>query len=67
MKNMKNTGLDKVIKAAAKEGKPILGICLGMQLLFEESEEVEKCRTWVIKRKHKKIRRFYKNSTYGME
>lgn len=43
MKNMKETGIDKVIKSAAKEGKPILGICLGMQLFFEESYEVEKC------------------------
>jgi len=43
MKNMKASGLDMVIKAAAKEGKPILGICLGMQLFFEESDEVEKC------------------------
>ncbi|MBU3111158.1 imidazole glycerol phosphate synthase subunit HisH [Clostridium lacusfryxellense] len=44
MENMKNSGLDKVIKEAAKEGKPILGICLGMQLFFEESDEVEKCQ-----------------------
>jgi imidazole glycerol-phosphate synthase subunit HisH len=44
MENMKNSGLDKVIKAAAKKGKPILGICLGMQLFFEESDEVEKCQ-----------------------
>ena len=43
MKNMKERGLDKVIKAAAKDGKPILGICLGMQLFFEESEEMERC------------------------
>jgi glutamine amidotransferase len=43
MKNLKSRGLDKVIKAAAKEGKPILGICLGMQLFFEESEEMETC------------------------
>ena len=44
MENMKNSGLDKVIKAAAKDGKPILGVCLGMQLFFEESDEVEKCQ-----------------------
>ncbi|MBX4260111.1 imidazole glycerol phosphate synthase subunit HisH [Clostridium estertheticum] len=44
MKNMKETGIDKVIKRAANEGKPILGICLGMQLFFEESCEVEKCQ-----------------------
>jgi len=43
MKNMKDTGLDKVIIAAAKQGKPILGICLGMQLFFDESDEIEKC------------------------
>jgi len=44
MRNLMDKGLDKVIKSAAKEGKPILGICLGMQLFFEESEEVEKCK-----------------------
>jgi glutamine amidotransferase len=43
MKNLKEKGLDTVIKSAAKQGKPILGICLGMQLFFEESEEIEKC------------------------
>ena len=29
------SGLDKVIKSEALMGKPLLGICLGMQLLFE--------------------------------
>ncbi|MBU3181922.1 imidazole glycerol phosphate synthase subunit HisH [Clostridium psychrophilum] len=43
MKNMRETGIDKVVIAAAKKGKPILGICLGMQLFFEESDEIEKC------------------------
>ena len=32
-------GLTEEIKALVKSGKPILGICLGMQVLFEESEE----------------------------
>ena len=68
MKNLKDKGLDVVIKAAAKEGKPILGICLGMQLFFEESEEIEKCQGLrSFKRKYQEIRRFYKNSSYGME
>ena len=33
------TGLDGVIRAQAAAGKPLLGICLGMQLLFERSFE----------------------------
>ena len=32
-------GLDQVLIKLAKEGKPLLGICLGMQLLFEKSFE----------------------------
>ncbi len=33
------TGLDAAILSQAERGKPILGICLGMQLLFDGSEE----------------------------
>ena len=36
---LRETGLDTVLKELAKEGKSILGICLGMQLLFEKSYE----------------------------
>ncbi|MCR2803934.1 imidazole glycerol phosphate synthase subunit HisH [Paenibacillus soyae] len=39
MQNLSNTGLDEVAKFFAASGKPILGICLGMQLLFSESTE----------------------------
>ncbi len=35
-------GLDRVLRAQA-EKKPILGICLGMQLLFDRGEEVRNC------------------------
>ncbi|MDY4221357.1 MAG: imidazole glycerol phosphate synthase subunit HisH [Candidatus Faecousia sp.] len=38
-KKLRDTGLDTVIKEEAARGKPILGICLGMQLLFEKSYE----------------------------
>ena len=38
-KKLRSTGLDTVIKEEAARGKPILGICLGMQLLFEKSYE----------------------------
>lgn len=33
------SGLDKAVLSAADDGKPVLGICLGMQLLFEQSYE----------------------------
>lgn len=39
MESMNAKNLVEVIKAEALSGKPFLGICLGLQLLFEESEE----------------------------
>lgn len=36
---LRSTGLDAVIKKEAEKGKPLMGICLGMQLLFEKSYE----------------------------
>jgi len=39
MNSMKTSGLVAAVKAAAVSGKPFLGICLGLQLLFEDSEE----------------------------
>lgn len=36
---LKSTGLDTVLKKAAANGTPILGVCLGMQLLFDKSYE----------------------------
>ena len=38
-RKLRECGLDTVIKEEAAKGKPILGICLGMQLLFEKSYE----------------------------
>ncbi len=39
IKMLKDSGLDKVVIEEAKSGKPLMGICLGMQLLFEKSYE----------------------------
>lgn len=40
MKRLAETGLDVFIREQVDASKQLLGICLGMQLLFEESEEV---------------------------
>ena len=40
---LRQTGLDKAVLAQAAK-KPVLGICLGMQLLFDEGEEVRLCQ-----------------------
>lgn len=39
MKKLQEYHLDTLIREIADSGKPLLGICLGLQLLFEESEE----------------------------
>ncbi len=36
---LRSAGLDRAVLREAKQGKPLLGICLGMQLLFDCSEE----------------------------
>jgi imidazole glycerol-phosphate synthase subunit HisH len=41
MRNLHELGLADLIRERAAQGSPILGICLGMQLLFERSEELE--------------------------
>ncbi len=40
MRNLSDLGLAPLIRERARAGTPLLGICLGMQLLFERSEEV---------------------------
>jgi glutamine amidotransferase len=39
MEEVERRGLVPVLREAVAAGKPLLGICIGMQLLFEESEE----------------------------
>ncbi|MCD7708246.1 MAG: imidazole glycerol phosphate synthase subunit HisH [Clostridiales bacterium] len=39
MDQLKALGLDRVIREVTRAGKPFLGICLGLQLLFDGSEE----------------------------
>jgi len=39
MRNLRGSGLDACIREIAESGKPLLGICLGTQVIFEYSEE----------------------------
>ncbi len=39
MRHLREHGLDEAIRAFAKTGRPLLGVCLGLQIFFEESEE----------------------------
>lgn len=39
MDNLRSYGLVDVVRRVVERGTPFLGICLGLQLLFEESEE----------------------------
>ncbi len=39
MEHLRENGMDRAVKEYAKSGKYMLGICLGMQLLFDSSEE----------------------------
>ena len=44
MRRLTATGLDGLVRERAGEGVPIIGLCLGMQLLFESSVEHEGAR-----------------------
>jgi glutamine amidotransferase len=39
MDELRARGLDRLVLEAVSQGTPLLGVCVGMQLLFEESEE----------------------------
>lgn len=44
MRNLADMNLTEAIIRAVRKGKPYLGICLGLQVLFSESEEFGRCR-----------------------
>ena len=43
-RNLAETGLGEAVREAARAGRPVMGICLGLQLLFETSEEAADAR-----------------------
>ena len=57
MDNIKKLKIDATLNEAVKKNIPILGICLGMQLLFDESDEVRNTKgLGLIKGKIKKFK-----------
>ena len=44
MKSLQRLKLDEAIRRFAGEGKPLFGICLGMQLMFDSSDEFGNCK-----------------------
>ncbi|NJL80693.1 MAG: imidazole glycerol phosphate synthase subunit HisH [Richelia sp. RM2_1_2] len=57
MQNLRSRNLVEPIKNIIADGKPFLGICLGMQILFESSEEGSEKGLGIIKGKVKRFRR----------
>ncbi len=57
MRNLKRSCLDKVVIEEISRGKKFLGICLGMQLLFEKSEEGDVSCLGILKGKVKKFKK----------
>ena len=55
IQNLYKTGVIEEIKDWIKEGNPFMGICLGLQILFEESEEGKSRGLGIIEGKIKKI------------
>src|SRR5689334_5001771 len=39
MESLRKLGFDQLVIEAAKEGKPIIGLCVGLQMMFEEGHE----------------------------
>lgn len=55
MQNLRDRGLDAAIRQAIQNGKQFLGFCLGMQLLFENSEEANTVCLGILKGSVKKF------------
>ena len=47
MKGLRRYNLDRAIKVFASKGRPMLGVCLRMQMLVNESEEIKDDKKWI--------------------
>lgn len=64
MKILKKKNIDTGLKQYIKNGKPFLGICLGFQLLFSDSQETKKTEGLKIFRS--KIKKLGSSSTFNI-
>jgi len=64
MTRIKKLNLEEVIKSCIDKGKPFLGICLGMQVLFSKSEEFGNSKGLSIFKGDVKNFNFYKKNNY---
>ncbi len=56
MRELSARGFDQIVRERVQEGTPLMGVCVGMQMLFEESEEFGKtCGLGLLKGR---VRRF---------
>ena len=55
MVNLRNQGLDEVLVEWINSGKPFMGVCLGLQLLLEESDEVDERGLGVLEGRVEKL------------
>ncbi len=65
MKNLRQKGLNIFVKQEIAKGKSLLGICLGMQLLFEKSEEGNVGCLDILSGKVKKLQTSFKIPQIG--
>ena len=64
LKELKSHGIDSLLRSQIQECKPFLGLCLGMQLLFEKSEEGREKGLGLIKGK---VKKFVFNKSDGLK
>ncbi len=64
MRNLRERGLDRVLREITQ---PLLGICLGMQLLFEQSEEGDAAGLGLLPGRVAALARRSELATYGLE
>ena len=51
MDNLRSAGLEPCVRAAAASDRPFLGICVGMQILFDESDEFGRVEGLALRKK----------------